>query len=312
MKLKNLIIYIVLSFPALSLAAPLKSYFKPALGKTEGHKMKNIDFIYMINLDRRPEKYRETMEELAPYGIVPYRFSAVNGWELTFQDVKDIGVRFSKSMKGGFMGTSYFPSDNWEPHHEVIQNVGQTYFCHCMSRGAMGCLLSHLSVLQDAYDSGYETIWIIEDDIQVVKDPHLISEMINRLDRFVGKGNWDVFYTDPDTKNSLGEYVPCLGAAKRPNFNPEKKNNYRKREKISYDLRQIGARFGTYSMVLRRSGIGKILKFIKMHRVFLPYDMDLYLTPGIKMYSTTEDIVSTKIDAISDNGVARYLEMVEE
>ena len=292
-------------------AAPLSHYFKPALDKAGEHRMRNVDFIYMINLDRRPEKFQESMHKLLPYGIFPYRFSAVNGWDLTFRDVNDIGVKFSLKMEGGFMGTSYFPENNWEPKHGLIHNIGQTYFCHCMSRGAIGCLLSHLSVLQDAYDSGYETIWVMEDDIDVIQDPRLISDCIDHLDQLLGKDGWDIFFTDPDTKNSRGEYVPCYGAAKRPNFHPEKPNSYSKKEAIGRGLRRIGSRFGTYSMVLRRSGLGKILKFIKIHRVFLPYDMDLYLVPRIRLYTSTEDIVSTKTDAVSDNGAARFLDAIE-
>jgi hypothetical protein len=42
--------------------------------------LRNIDFIYMINLDQRPEKWKLSVDQLAPYGITPCRFSAVNGW----------------------------------------------------------------------------------------------------------------------------------------------------------------------------------------------------------------------------------------
>lgn len=31
-------------------------------------------------------------------------------------------------------------------------------------------MLSHLSVLKDALDSGYETIWVMEDDIHIIQD----------------------------------------------------------------------------------------------------------------------------------------------
>lgn len=58
-------------------------FLKPALEKGANHKMRNIDFIYMINLDKRPEKFLATQSALKRYGIHPYRFSAVNGWELS-------------------------------------------------------------------------------------------------------------------------------------------------------------------------------------------------------------------------------------
>ena len=96
-------------------------------------------------------------------------------------------------MKIDHMGTCYLLDDSG-PQHEMVQQLGRTYFCHCMSRGAIGIVLSHLSVLQDAYDSGYETIWVIEDDIQVIQDPRLLSSLIDELDATVGKKMGYPFY----------------------------------------------------------------------------------------------------------------------
>src|SRR5262249_54496994 len=156
----------------------------------------------------------------APYGITPYRFSAVNGWELPLEELNEVGVKYEPWMRQGLMGTCYLPEDNGEPLHEVMQVAGRNYFCHCMSRGAIGIVLSHLSILKDEYDSGDETIWVMEDAIQVIKNPHLLSEIIERMDNLVGSDGWDFLFTDQDTKNKNGDYVPCLGAALRPNYTP--------------------------------------------------------------------------------------------
>ena len=61
-------------------------------------------------------------------------------------------------------------------------------------------------------------------------------------------------------------------------------------------------------MIVRRSGMKKILDFIKAHKIFLPYDMEFYLPQGIRMYSLKDDVVSTQIKALSDNGAPRYRE----
>lgn len=267
--------------------------------------MKGIDFIYMINLDQRPEKYKMSMDQLEPYGITPFRFSAVNGWELIFDQVLDLGVQLMPGMEIGQWGTCYLP-DNWEPLHEVLQKMGRTYFCHCMSRGAIGICLSHLSILQDAYDHGYDTIWVMEDDIQVVHDPHHLSDMIRSMDKSVGYGNWDLLFTDRDTKNQEGQYVPCMGYAWRPNFKPQNPQRFASHKMITSELRRIGARYGAYSMVVRRSGMKKILDFMKKYKIFLPYDMDFYLPDDIKLYCVMQDIVSTMPKAASDNGGANY------
>lgn len=269
--------------------------------------LENIDFIYMINLDQRPEKFQMSLDQLTPYGITPYRFSAVNGWELTLDQVQDVGVQFTSEMTSGYWGTSYLPGLNWQPHHEIVQNIGQTYFCHCMSRGAIGICLSHLSILQDAYDQGYETIWVMEDDIQVIRDPHELSNMVTKMDRIVGKSKWDILFTDRDTKDQLGNYVPCLGYAWRPNFEPSNVSRFANRTKVSRDLSQVGARYGAYSMIVRRSGMKKILDFVKKYKIFLPYDMDFYLPNDIKLFCVNNDIVSTMPKAASDNGGANYI-----
>jgi len=287
--------------------AGLQDHFKKVKGKSSYHNMRNIDFIYMINLDQRPEKFEKSYKQLSRYGIYPYRFSAVNGWELTLEDINDLGVKYAPGMKGGFMGTIYPLDGNFEPRHEMIQNYGQIYFSHCLSRGAIGICLSHLSILQDAYDSGYETIWIMEDDIEVIEDPRLISDLIDRLDKVIGKDKWDVFFTDRDTRNANGEYVPCTSAAQRLNYPIDNLKRFAERRKVDKNLRSIGARYGAYSMIVRRSGMRKILNYFKKYNLFLPYDMDFYLPEDVHMFTVIADIVSTQTKAPSDNGGPNYL-----
>lgn len=269
------------------------------------HPMKNIDFIYIINLDQRPQKFASCIDQLRPYGINPFRFSAVNGWELSLETINDIGVKYQPGMTQGW-GTCYLPKGDFQPHHEIVNVVGRNYFCHCMSRGAIGIVLSHLSIIKDAYDAGYETIWVMEDDIQVIKNPHRISKEIERLDKYVGKGNWDILFTDQDTKNQKGEYVPCTAYAWRPNFNPKNPARFTVRQDIKNRFRKVGGRYGAYSMIVRRSGMEKILNFYKTYQVFLPYDMDFNQPNDINLYSVIDDIVSTQPTALSDNGGPNY------
>ena len=69
----------------------------------------------------------------------------------------------------------------------------------------------------------------------------------------------------------------------------------------------MGARFGAYSMIVRRSGMEKILDFFRKYGIFLPYDIDFYMPPGIQLYSLIRDVVSTQPGAPSDNGSPNYL-----
>lgn len=299
-------------FWVFNLFAPLlfggvAEHVKPCPHKSDGisHSMPGIDFIYMINLDGRPEKYSASLSQLTPYGIFPYRFSAVNGWELSLEDINDVGVKFSAGMRGGFMGTSYHLDSEFFPSHEIICNEGQTYFCHCTARGTIGIWLSHYSVLRDAYDSGYETVWVMEDDIEVRRDPRILSDLIVKLDVEVGKGNWDILFTDRDIRSASGEYVSSTTAAKRPDY--VSRNNFALRRQISPDFFEVGSRYGAHSMIIRRSGMQKLLEFMTAHQQFLPYDMDYTLPKGIKFICVTEDVVTNLPKAPTDNGAPNYL-----
>lgn len=289
-----------------SLFGGIEDYFKPCPGKPDKGPMRNIDLIYIINLDQRPEKLESCVRQLLPYGIDTYRFSAVNGWELTLEAVTELGVKFEHGMDTTVMGTCFLPENNWQPHHEFIHVPGRTYFCHCMARGPIGIVLSHLSILQDAYDSGYDTIWVMEDDILVVGDPTLVPDLIDKLDSLVGRDGWDILFTDPDTKSNNGQYVPCLAYARRPNFSPWNPDRFAQRTVISSDFKKVGARYGAYSMIIRRSGMKKILDFLKAYKVFLPYDMEFQFPSDMNLYSLNYDLVATQINAPSDNGSPNY------
>lgn len=292
-----------------TLIGGIEQYFKPVGQKSHRNKMRGIDCIYMINLDERPEKFARSAEELSPYKVYPCRFSAVNGWKLSLETINALGIKYRPGMRSELWGTSYL-TDDFAPSHEVMQVEGRNYFSHCLSRGAIGIVLSHLSILDDALKSGHETIWVMEDDVQVVRDPRSLTAMISKLDALVGSKNWDILFTDPDTKNADGKYIPCTAYAHRPNFTPLHPERFAARSDVSKDFTKVGARYGAYSMIVRRSGMKKIMNFIKQYGVFLPYDMEFYLPNDIQLYSIRYDIVSTLPKALSDNGAPRYQKKV--
>ena len=92
-----------------NLQADIGDYFKKAPNKSPNHKMAGIDFIYMINLDQRPERYQRTINALSPYDIHPYRFSAVNGWKLPNNALDQLGITFQQGMPNGPIATVFSP-----------------------------------------------------------------------------------------------------------------------------------------------------------------------------------------------------------
>jgi len=288
----------------------LTKHFQQASNKTERNKYESIDFIYMINLDERPEKFLNTSQILAPYGIFPYRFSAVNGWKLPHQVFEEIGLKLATNLSSErFMGT-VFREDNSVEYlsNEYIQEPGTTYFSYGMTRGAVGITLSHLSILQDAYHSNYKTIWVMEDDVEVVQDPRQLPALIQELDQL--DPDWDILFTDKDTKDKQGNYILCRALAARPNYcMPDFQVFMNRFYSLNDHFNRIGMRYGAYSMIIRRSGMKKILNHFKTHSVFLPYDMDFWLDTSLRMYCLNFDVVSTIPDALSDNSEPMYDEV---
>jgi GR25 family glycosyltransferase involved in LPS biosynthesis len=287
--------------------AGIEKYFKKAENKTEINSIAGIDYIYMINLDQRPEKYEQSMAALKPFGITPYRFSAVNGWKLSFEALDELGIVFQTGMPNGPIASVYRHEEGKEYiSYEIMKEVGVAYYCHSLSRGAMGCLLSHLSILQDAYDSGYNAIWIIEDDIRVVSNPHELSFFINTLNNYAPE--WDILFTDNEIKGANGQPIPCAVIRPRPLVTLQPLDYYLRRTPINSELTKIGMRFGSASMIINRSGIKKLLEYFKTYKIYFPYDIDYFLVPGINLYMCNRDIVTNISGGISDNGQPAYLE----
>jgi hypothetical protein len=289
--------------------ADLFDHMKKAEGKGSEHSMRNVDFIYMINLDERPEKFLQAGGELNQYGIYPYRFSAVNGWKLSLETINDIGLKYRSGMTSLF-ATSFPLDGGGQASHGFMKEEGLAYFGHCLVPGTIGIVLSHLSILVDAFNSGYETIWVLEDDVVALKDPRLLSDLIDKLDATVGEDNWDVFFTDQNPRTPLGVSIPAQGAGKRPDMDcsieARYSDKYTEMRDVSEDFRKVSARFGAYSMVIRRSGIVKLLRFYEEHKIYLPYDLDYYLPEGINRYALRYDLVTNFLEALSDNGSPGY------
>ncbi|MGL5264533.1 MAG: hypothetical protein ACRDAI_08230 [Candidatus Rhabdochlamydia sp.] len=86
-------------FFSIAVYCRMEDYLKKVLDKSEVQQLRNIDFIHMINLDERPEKHEHSVQQLTPYGIVSYPFSAVNDCDLPFETINSIRVSYSRMKK---------------------------------------------------------------------------------------------------------------------------------------------------------------------------------------------------------------------
>ena len=256
-----------------------------------------IDYVYMINLDQRPERWNNSTSQLASYGIFPERFPGIYGWDIPVDVLNDMSLKFKPGMWSGRGSVMVFrPEKNGEPDFIFLDEswYGKSCFSGWTVKGTIGCSLSHLSVLQDAYDSGYETIWVLEDDIKVLQDPNKLTNLIEDLDALVGVDGWDVLYTDYDylVVHSNDELVKQIPAMWRPDMLSFDLNILATHSDVSDQFLKIGSRMRAHSLIYRRCGIKKILDFYKENNNFLPYDQELALVPDIQTFVVKDSVVS--------------------
>ena len=292
---------------AVSCFAGIEDHYRKLDGFKICASFEPIDFIYLINLDQRPERWNRSADLLLPYGIIPQRFPGIYGWTLTPEELNDIGLQFQHGMWTGREHVMVFPPEK-EGKPEFVFLDGSYYGKACFSgwtvKGTIGCTLAHLSALKDAYDSGYETIWILEDDFSLPEDPRSLALFIEELDAAVGKDGWDMLYTDPMALevDRTKEIAPQIRWMWRPDMPFLNVDFLAQHQDVSPNLRKIGSRMRAHSIVYRRCGIKRILDFYRERNNFLPYDQEAALIPGIRMFETRRSVVT----AYETNSDTRY------
>ena len=118
------------------------------------HRSKNtFDTTYLINLERRPDRLERFMKtyEQSDMGNIPLtKMNAVDGSELDISKVP-----LSEVARGEL---------------KQIETTGFRSKHYQLTRGAIGCYLSHVKVWRDIVDNNYRHGLIFEDDVNVPSD----------------------------------------------------------------------------------------------------------------------------------------------
>lgn len=226
--------------------------------------LEGVDCIYLINLDRRPDRLARMQNIFESYDLHVQRFSAVDGKQLTT---------------------------------ETKQALFGPYPVR-MTNGSIGCLLSHLSILHDAYQRKFKCIWVVEDDVDVLEDPHVFVPLLRALQKHDSK--WDLFFTDLDAKDSDGKYFFACVSEFRPNQPQQPLAYYQKKRNAGSDFFRIRQRFGAWSLFVSRKGIKKLLDYYQHVYLWSAYDIDLFYTPNLHCYTPRRDIVTQILGQDSD------------
>lgn len=138
-------------------------FLKKIENKIIGSQIGEIDFIYIINLDHCPDKLEECHSQLDLYNIRPQRVSGIYAKEFPPETFDHFGIQYDCLQAS--VKSSGFTFLN--PFEYMGFTYAKTAFGIHTTKGQVGCALSHLSILKDAYESGYQTIWVLEDDFEV-------------------------------------------------------------------------------------------------------------------------------------------------
>ncbi len=237
-------------------ATPVANYLQKIEIKEKQSGIVGIDCIYVINLDSRPDRLQRIQPLLQTWGLKFNRVSAVNGWSLSAEDLQKLSGPYPVRLKGG----------------------------------EYGCLLSHISILMDAHKRGFNCIWVLEDDLDFVQDPHCIPPLLKQLSALDPK--WDLFYTDPDFRNYDGTPLTSYSYSQRPDQLLFPYAYYQQRPQLTEQIVKIGSRWGTTSMIYSKRGIKKALDYFTHVYLFSPIDHDIHTIYGIKEYAPIKPIVS--------------------
>ena len=119
-------------------------------------------------------------------------------------------------------------------------------------------MLSHLSIYLDALQRNLKVIWVIEDDLIILRNPHVLTKLIKELEQL--DPDWDVLYTDIYFVKKDGSYTRSLGFPidKKYSF-PYPIDYYTYREDISKNIQLLRSRYATTSMIVSERGMKKAL-----------------------------------------------------
>lgn len=126
--------------------------------------------IFVINLDRSPERMVKIGEQLASFNLPYERISAVDGKQLSEQELE---------------------------HHAPSAMVAKSYHRQ-LGAGEVGCSLSHKNIWQKIVDEQLDFAFIIEDDIELKENFGDAVEMVSKI----AHERWDFFKLFPLSRGS--------------------------------------------------------------------------------------------------------------
>ena len=188
-----------------------------------------IDFVYVINLATDSDKIHKNIQGLNfKDDLRYYEFPAVNGWEL---------------VKGEIDSNYEFKQADWWKLPNNPKEPQNDWWSRDLTPGEIGCSLSHYQVIEGAYNSGYNSVLILEEDFYLNKDFDKFPEFeLNHLD-----DDWSICY---------------LG---RSPLNKDKE------KAVNESIIRCGYTYNSHAYMISRKGMKEILNSDYLNNL-IPYD----------------------------------------
>ncbi len=249
----------------------LNPFLRPITEASKPSGLNGIDYIYLINLKERPLKLARMEQLFSENGLIVNHFYAINGWKLEPNEQGREVTKFGNTYKNA--------PNRW------------------VSWGGIGCYLSHLSIIKNAYEKNFNSIWIMEDDLIFHVKPEVVCEMLKKVNEI--DPEWDIFYTDSNNRDATGRFRigshPIIPPIHLDNKGRAYCNNV---EVINDDFAKIRARGGTYSMILSKRGIKKIYETLSKLPILTPYDDVLPFLDDVRYYISRKPVVTHLFDEV--------------
>ncbi len=153
-----------------------------------------LDKIYLVNLDRTPDRYLGAKENLEKASLEFSRFSASDGYNINILDQNTGKSQNAKIWWNSCKAKSQYSK---KPSYEVFcddDKENNITLQNCRSLGEIGCYCSMRRVWKDILQNNYRYSLILEDDTRInEKDISTFKSQIKTLIENAPL-NWDVIY----------------------------------------------------------------------------------------------------------------------
>jgi glycosyl transferase family 25 len=243
--------------------------------------MKIYDAVYVINLERTPERFSNIKKQLDGYHIECTRFDAVDGYLVKLIDKSTGKTIIGKEIKGKkySRGVSYYVDYNGKYADAEFYVFPKYRF---FSAGEIGVAFSHRAIWNETVKNNYKNVVVLEDDVILSTDfKNNLEELIRNIPEdaditFLGVGRRkDKVMRYPDIDNIFRDFDHVEGHA------------------LVAKIQPTNLVYGTYAYIISAKGAKKLLKLTECSRY--PLDDIIFQQGGvnegvIKAYVAKKDM----------------------